>query len=926
MDSLGHTHDIDTHTSRVNLLCRICGRRVQKAKESRSKARFNKVESKKRDILLVFNVDVSNDVAGSHPPYMCLSCTSYLSKPVTLKLLERCKNVVCNQSVFVPHDPQFDEHDCKLCRHFIHTSSVSGRRCDRRKVKTVSSTISHDEHYSDSITNQLSSPNYQAESPINLMHYSTPKSSSSSNAPLEHNITSPIGIDTSLSPEVTRNDSAFLPDEWITIDPSSYSFINQPSVCKRKKSVGIGMTPPPQKKIKSTAVSPISHLAHHTSPHKSKNAPLTAQEKLKLNNLLLRALKHQNHIKVNTGGRPIYLHRVRISSGKSKSTRHRISQQTSHLHSFITNSPYKTKPATKHDKHTPNLSSISGLAMKSNTGMTWHQQRQLRRYLANFGVKIPSERQQRRALESVVDKSGVVFKSLNTDDVDKPTAECVFVNNLSKLIIDYLEEYDKLGMLTNSQVPENEIWIKVGGDHGGDSFKLSFQIVNVSKPNSKTNTVMFFLGKFKDSRHNLGETFKLFKTELEELQCTHWRGRKFRLFLFGDYAFLSSIYGLSGATGIHPCLWCTIKSAEMNDASSKFAKRDVSMISRDYQKFQDCFHCDKKFARKCRNIVSKPLLDIPLDQVIVPFLHITLGVVKKNHELLEHICNKIDKKMAKLIVKKNIKLKNLTSEYKKFVKLCRNLGIYEEEKVELEEKLKSDISGQERDEALKLFEIVTAEVDRLKIRTKFRNYPSDSGPICQGIEHVLQTNNIKRQAYHGKSFIGNHCRKYITYKVQNQLAKVIKINIKMMQDQEFSESMKSKYSQFFQLNLIYNKIDSDLCAQVINENVIKSAGTNINKFMSLYRSFVGGSVYPKLHFLDHHCLEALSRWKIGLGVMGEQGGEQLHASINTLERQVRGIQQKEQRFKALLVAHLCITAPKVVAATPVPVAKRKLKL
>ena len=33
-------------------------------------------------------------------------------------------------------------------------------------------------------------------------------------------------------------------------------------------------------------------------------------------------------------------------------------------------------------------------------------------------------------------------------------------------------------------IPDNEIWLKVGGDKGGNSFKMSFQIVNVNKPNS----------------------------------------------------------------------------------------------------------------------------------------------------------------------------------------------------------------------------------------------------------------------------------------------------------------------------------------------------------------------------------------------------------------------------------------------------------
>ena len=38
---------------------------------------------------------------------------------------------------------------------------------------------------------------------------------------------------------------------------------------------------------------------------------------------------------------------------------------------------------------------------------------------------------------------------------------------------------------------KNEIHIKIGGDHGVGSFKMSFQVANVENPNRKDNTVVF---------------------------------------------------------------------------------------------------------------------------------------------------------------------------------------------------------------------------------------------------------------------------------------------------------------------------------------------------------------------------------------------------------------------------------------------------
>ena len=40
-------------------------------------------------------------------------------------------------------------------------------------------------------------------------------------------------------------------------------------------------------------------------------------------------------------------------------------------------------------------------------------------------------------------------------------------------------------------IPENEIWVKLGGDRGGGIFKATFQIVNVPNPNSVLNTCVF---------------------------------------------------------------------------------------------------------------------------------------------------------------------------------------------------------------------------------------------------------------------------------------------------------------------------------------------------------------------------------------------------------------------------------------------------
>ena len=46
-------------------------------------------------------------------------------------------------------------------------------------------------------------------------------------------------------------------------------------------------------------------------------------------------------------------------------------------------------------------------------------------------------------------------------------------------------------MIINYPFIKNEIYSKIGADHGGGSFKMSFQVANVENPNQKDNIVVF---------------------------------------------------------------------------------------------------------------------------------------------------------------------------------------------------------------------------------------------------------------------------------------------------------------------------------------------------------------------------------------------------------------------------------------------------
>ena len=84
----------------------------------------------------------------------------------------------------------------------------------------------------------------------------------------------------------------------------------------------------------------------------------------------------------------------------------------------------------------------------------------------------------------------------------------------------YLYTHRSTEGLTNhgGAIPENELWVKLGGDKGRGSFKFNFQLVNTSHPNSVKKTVLVSVFKAGDSPGNLHTALDKYKEQIEEIQ------------------------------------------------------------------------------------------------------------------------------------------------------------------------------------------------------------------------------------------------------------------------------------------------------------------------------------------------------------------------------------------------------------------------
>ena len=99
---------------------------------------------------------------------------------------------------------------------------------------------------------------------------------------------------------------------------------------------------------------------------------------------------------------------------------------------------------------------------------------------------------------------------------------------------------------------------------------------------------------------------------------------------------------------------------------------------------------------------------------------------------------------------------------------------------------------------------------------------------------------------------------------------------------------------------------------------------NITAFMAFYRTtFPGATVLPKMHFMEMHMVPWLKEHKIGLGLMGEQGAESIHAAVNNIKRAYANMPDKVSRLKCILKEHHRQVCP-IQAQQQPPIKRRKV--
>ncbi|XP_077998240.1 uncharacterized protein LOC144451311 [Glandiceps talaboti] len=532
----------------------------------------------------------------------------------------------------------------------------------------------------------------------------------------------------------------------------------------------------------------------------------------------------------------------------------------------------------------------AGLVLKSDLAIPWNKLRKLRRWLKRWKVEFPSEGKDRLEAKNLLDGIRInAVEILLHFNVRNPITgrlgtECrmtpsVAVSSPKDVCIKYLHELERCNKLTwHGIIPENEVWVKVGGDKGGEFMKTCLEVCNVNHPNSIDNTIIINMFRANDNYKNLEITTKELMAEVSSLDGLLWRDFSIKVYVMGDYEYLTKLYGLSGPCGKYFCLWChTTKDicSLFPETRPSVDARTLESIIADHDKFKEDGGSLRK-AKEYHNCIHSPLIGIPTERVALPGLHISLGVYLMFFRMLETDCVELDRKIFMTLSK--------TGEVDEPIILPANFNSY----IETIEQILKLLSESEdlRDQAecieteLVAFEhldeddkddIPLREVNRLQEEMEELLHSADEKPA-----------NVEKICYTPVTTVRNVCPEFL----------------------EDAENLYDKYQPL--LTFFSNCHNIYSVSRELTENEITCLRTSIRGlFMYLRVNFPHVSITPKLHMLEEHVLPQIEKYRVGLGFLGENGVEAIHHKIN---ESVRNYSNNRDADDILSNIHQCGSA------------------
>ena len=303
---------------------------------------------------------------------------------------------------------------------------------------------------------------------------------------------------------------------------------------------------------------------------------------------------------------------------------------------------------------------------------------------------------------------------------------------------------------------------------------------------------MLLIVNVKDSYTNLKRVFDPYRRLFQNLERFTWKGKRIRLFLFGDNYFLLKVYGVSGTQSVHPYLWCKRSKRQIQHLPAhqpSVPKRSLVNLKKRPQNFQDPWRWRQEKAKAYNNVVHRPPFDTELPQVGPPYLHVLLRVVKKHHDILEDECHTLDLAIASVYGRSG-ETNGGETLLGHYVYCLQTTQENEQKNIYVRQnpkawRTKETTIGQHLIERSKKSSLKSRNTQTIKTKKEEAELPIRSGPVTALLDSVLKANHITLQAHHSRSFICNHCRQYLQTSVtQNMCQSVLHKALELTEDHE----------------------------------------------------------------------------------------------------------------------------------------------
>ena len=207
------------------------------------------------------------------------------------------------------------------------------------------------------------------------------------------------------------------------------------------------------------------------------------------------------------------------------------------------------------------------------------------------------------------------------------------------------------------------------------------------------------------------------------------------------------------------------------------------------------------------------------------------------------------------------------------------------------------------------------------LETQLHLPSKESGPLVESFEAGLQRHGIKRQKYHGKCFVGNDVHKFLKPEVHCDVLDGMVEKCKTLTgDPEIIESMEmiaDKYKGALgRFNNVHLATSHKCHVPRTDLPMVKEV---IDDFLAYYRSeFPNSSIPIKYHLLEDHVIPWMERFPFGLGLLGEQGAESVHAAVNRNKGNFSSMRSDNARLQCIMQEHQLKCTPDLKPYMPEP--------